>query len=261
MTPFSAAWRTEASAASSFSSKVGIGDLGVDETHGLVLEDPRRLARRRILLDLAAGRDRGIPGDARQLESQAVGQDHVPVEAVDADGIVRRHGVDPILARQLDRRELLVVPIAVQDPAARSELPGLGRDAGDEVRAVLRVAELDALQGESSGQEMGVAVDEAGKNERPAEVDELRPGAGERPQLGRLARREDPAVPDGHRLGPGPCGYSRPDLAVEQYEVDHVPLRSGLAALDEPKRQDDCQYAADILHYRSFATLYKRNLG
>ena len=133
----------------------------------------------------------------------------------------------------------------------RTQRPGPSSRALAAMRAtkssrLCRLAELDALQGEPAGQEMGVAVDETGQDERAAEVDELRPGGRQGPQLRRRPDREDLAVADGHGLGPRPGRVARPDFPVDQNQVDHVPLRGRLAARREPERQDDRQYTANV---------------
>src|SRR4030042_691116 len=67
-----------------------------------------------------------------------------------------------------------------------------------------------------------VAVDEGGEDERPVEVDELRPGRGELSDLFRRPDGEDLIAADGHGLGPGPAGVARPNFSLPPSEVDPV---------------------------------------
>ncbi len=194
---------------------------------------------------------RRVPGDAGQLQGDGVGQDGVKVDPADADGVVGRDGVDPFPPGELGGAEPLLVPVAVEDPAPGAELAGLGRDAVDELLAAPGLVELDALQGEAAGQEVGVAVDEAGQDQPAAEVDELGPGRRELAQLGVRPDGEDRPPADGHGLGPGPLRVAGPHFPVDQNEVDHVPLRSLPAAREEPDGQDDRRRAAETSHIRS----------
>jgi len=59
------------------------------------------------------------------------------VMAVHADGIFRGNRIDPIPAWKLGRVELLVVPIAVENPLALGQLCGLVPDPGHEIDSTL----------------------------------------------------------------------------------------------------------------------------
>ncbi len=184
------------------------------------------------------GRDGRPAGDPGELQGQGVGEDHVPVVAVDANGVGRRRGVDPVPAGQLRRGEPLVVPVAVEDPVAGSERAGLGRDAGGELVAARRVAETDAAQREAAGQKVRVAVDEPRQDEPAPEVDDGRALPRQGAAFGLRADAEDPLPPDGHGVGPGPLRVSRPYRRVGQNEVGHVPSRGPRAARPEHRDRE-----------------------
>ena len=128
------------------------------------------------------------------------------VETADADGMVGRHGIDPVVARQFDRLEEGVVPFAVQDPLPFREAPRLFADAADELLLGRGVSELDARERKSAVHEVNVAVGESREDHPAAEIDRLGLRACGLPDFERGADGDDLALPRGQRLGRGRAG-------------------------------------------------------
>ncbi|MCK7476240.1 MAG: hypothetical protein M0C28_00615 [Candidatus Moduliflexus flocculans] len=157
------------------------------------------------------------------FRATAVGQDHVAVDPVDADGVVGRHGVDPVLAaaaRPGRNCWWSQSPFRIQRPGPSSR--ALAAMRADELLPAPGVPELDALQGEAAGQEVGVAVDEAGQDERPAEVDELRRRA-------RRGARTSAVVPTAKILSPRTATASAQGRAASP--VQTFPLTSARSTM------------------------------
>ena len=189
------------------------------EVHGRFLEDPRRLARRRVLEDLAAGRRRGVLGDAGHPQGDAVGQPDVEVVAPDEHGILRRFPVDPFLGGQGRRIDPLLVPGPVEDPGPLLHRGDLGRESGGELLPAPDVLELDAREGVSALKEMGMAVDESRKDELAVEPDDRRPLGRGRDDLGVRSDAGDASLADEDGLGPRPGRVHRPDPPADEEEV------------------------------------------
>ena len=152
-----------------------LGDHIRHQVHGRFLENSGGFAGDRIFENFPPGRGFGVLGDAGDFQSHAVGQTHMQVVAPDEHGIKGGHAIDPALGGKLRGIESLLVPGAVENPSPRLDPAGFGLEPGHEFLPAFRVFQLDARQGESSVEKMGVAIDKTGKNKRPLEIE--RPGA------------------------------------------------------------------------------------
>ena len=120
----------------------GFGDGACDdELGGVVLEDAGWLAGG-VADDRAACGIACVLADFRGGEGGTIGEAHVAVEPLDPHGIVGRHRVDPVAARELTA-PIRVVPDASEDPCAGGDRCRERFDAGDELRGCLCIAEID----------------------------------------------------------------------------------------------------------------------
>ncbi len=197
------------------------GDVFCHQVHGGILQDPCRFPGLGVLENFASLRRQGSRADPGDPQGQAVHQDHVAVVAVDADGVIRRHAVDPLAPRQLRGFELLLVPIAIQYPLALLQFPGLLRDPGDEILLAPRFPELEAEERKTAVKEMGMAVDETGKRRAAPQVDHPGLRAGQTPDLPAGPDKKNPLAFDGDRFGPRQTLLARPDDSVEKDQVSH----------------------------------------
>ena len=102
-------------------------------------------------------------------QRRAVGQGHVPVQAVHEHGVVRREGVHPLLPGQLAAPQL-VVPVSALDPRARRNGLRERADPASELLGGGRVPQVDAGELEAAVDEVGVGVDEARGERAPVQL-------------------------------------------------------------------------------------------
>ncbi len=196
----------------------GVGELGVrrwrndaeDEVHCAVfLQDAGRLAGRRVAHDHAAAGVLGVASDAGSRQGPRVGERHVPVEAGDEHRMVTGRRVDPLPRRQRRAGPALVVPGDIGDPAPGGDLPRVLGEAGDELLAARGETEVGAEETLAAGEEVGVAVDEAGEETLAAGVDDPGRGADERRDLGVGTDRDQALAAHGEGGGLGGGRWSR----------------------------------------------------
>ena len=133
-----------------------------DQVERPILEDADRLTGARVAHDLAArGRCRP-PRDARGLHRRRVRERFVPVQPIHEHGIVGRHRVDPLVARQRRPPPQGVIPVAAQDPLAAFAGLREGGDATDELLRGRGVPQVQGRELEPPVGEVGVGVREAG---------------------------------------------------------------------------------------------------
>ena len=200
----------------------GLRDMPVDHVPGRVLQHAGGLAPG-VPDDRPAIGGGGVAIQPGQAQRQAVAKHHVAVHAADADWMARGGRVDPVPAGQLRVREVLVVPVAAQDPLPFGQLPGLGGDPGGEFGWCLGAVQLHAQQGLPTLDEVDVAVGEAWEHQAPLEI--KHPGARADPGLkfpgGTHAH--DALAHHRHGFRPGVGRVHRIDPRVGQYQIStHV---------------------------------------
>jgi hypothetical protein len=105
------------------------------------------------------------------------------------------------------------------------------RDAPAQAGLVRHVQQVRAQQQRASAVEVGVVVDEAGRDEAAGDVDHLRGVPAVRHDLGTAAHRLDAVAGHGHGLCPRPVGIARPDALADEREGDGAsgrPLAGGV---------------------------------
>lgn len=137
----------------------GDGGGATFSTSAVVLEQAGRLAVG-AAGDLASRHVGGAARHAGSFQGGAVGEVHVPIEAVDPHRVVRRHPVDPVLRRQLAAPQG-VVPVASRYPRAFRHLRGKRLDPADELVAGPGVAKLHGREAQAALEKMNVGVDES----------------------------------------------------------------------------------------------------
>src|SRR6185369_6427510 len=135
----------------------------------------------RIAHDHAAGGILALASDPRKLQRERVRQGHVAVIAVEEYRSRRRNCVDPIFAGKLDGRELLIVPVAAQQPLAfRSARNVLGNFL-DESFFRSSALEVDLFKSRATRDEVHMGIVEAGQKQAAARIDNA--GRGSSPVL------------------------------------------------------------------------------
>jgi hypothetical protein len=136
------------------------------------------------------------------------------VIAAYADRILGRDPVNPLFPRELGRGKLFMVPIAFQYPLAFPKSLGFLFDSFYELLSAGHIPELDAGKGKTALQEMGVTIDETGKDKSPIQVNDLGLFARELLDFGRPADPRNPVSVDGHTLRPRLGWVDSPDRPV-----------------------------------------------
>ncbi len=182
-----------------------------------VLQYARGFAAR-VANDRSSGRIIGFARNTGQLQCDAVGKRHVPVEAGNQQRMIAGDGIDKLARGEPRGRPVLVIPCAAGDPAAAGKLGGEVRDALAELVLAAGVAQLDARKIPPAGVEMDVGVVEAGHHTPAAQIDHLRPRADPLLNYGVPAHGHDARADTGHGLGLRYGEIARPDLAMNQNE-------------------------------------------
>jgi len=143
---------------------------------------------------------------------EGVGQAHVPVQARHPDGIVRRHGVDPLVPWQF-AAPLLVVPVAAGDPRAFRQRFG---ECGDALRELGRracIAQLHRAQLVPAIEQMDMRINEAGRDHLPVCIQRL--DAAQRAFDRRAAANQrNPVATQRNGFRPRLTGISGPDARI-----------------------------------------------
>ena len=195
---WSSAW-ARLKAASKFARRGG-GQQRFDQADRALLQHSGRLAAG-VAFDPAADRVRSVPGDPGQFQSTGVDPGAVVVPVRQEHGPVLDHGVEGGRSRQT-AGERLQRPAATGDPRVLRVGTGVVADRRQVLLRALERAEIAPAQFKSAEDRVDVGVLEAGDEQPPGQVDPLGPRAGQVP--GPRADREDPAVPDRHRLADRP---------------------------------------------------------
>ncbi len=135
---------------------------------------PQRAQRRAVLAarNLAEHRVRGVGGDARPLERNAVAPHGVVIPGAQHDGPVGNGGVEPARVEQAARSQAALVGGA-DDPLVVGMLGGESFHLGDDLVDRLAPPHLRPDRLQSAGQRMGMSVAERRHQEAAAEVDLL----------------------------------------------------------------------------------------
>ena len=209
----------------------GLGKDPPNQVHRLILEDSPAY-------DLAARRRRSRRRDPGCTHGGAVGECHVPVEAVHEHGIVGRDRVDPIALRQGRAAPQLVVPVAAGDPFTRLESRGEVLQPPDEFLGRRRVAQVHRCELEAAVDEVGVSIRKAGENEAAVGPQDLGGTRHVARNLGRVTHGEDLAIRDRDCPGAPPAGRQpgphRPTLN------DQVGLGPAARERQNEDREDGC---------------------
>jgi hypothetical protein len=123
--------------------------------------------------DLAASDGLDVAVQPCGLERRTIGKRHVTVEAVDPYRVIRRDGINPVATRQLAAPQC-VIPVTTGNPCARWNALGVRLDACRELLRGVRVAQFYGAETESAIKEVDVRIDESRRDERAAQVDDLR---------------------------------------------------------------------------------------
>jgi hypothetical protein len=146
--------------------------------HGRVHEPQRVVLEHACRLALSIAHDRatrdilGRARDARELQSEAVGERHVAVEPVDPHRVIRRHRIDPLARWQLAAPEA-VVPVTASDPRACRHGCRERLDPCNELLARARIAQLYGREAEAAFSEVHVCIGEARHDQPAAGIDDL----------------------------------------------------------------------------------------
>ena len=153
-----------------------------------------------LAVELAAGRVRGLGGDARGRESQRIVHAGVAAAVADHRGMVRQGLVQVEPVQRSSLGQLGVVVLEAADPLAGRRLAGARRhallDLGDAAHVHVHVLEL----ADPGAGRVGVRVDEAGGDDRVAVVEDLGAGAAERFDVAAGTDRQEAPVLHGERL-------------------------------------------------------------
>ena len=156
------------------------------------------------------------------------GDGHVPVEAADEHGVVRRDRVDPVAPRQRGSRPQLVVPVAAQNPFPRAQPLGKRLQAAHELRGRGRVAQVHGRELKAAVHEMGVPVAEPRHHEAATRVEDLRAGARAARHVSGIPDDGDPPI--AHRYGARLRPAARrpgPHHAVENHQIGALAAPGG----------------------------------
>ncbi|MEZ5099129.1 MAG: hypothetical protein R3C15_04875 [Thermoleophilia bacterium] len=190
---------------------VGDGDVPVaEEPGGALAEDPGRLPPRVQLDDATGDREVVVP---RPVERGGREPERVLVLVHQRDGAVADDRVERLAGRRVTARPVLAAP-------ARPDQPGAGRErvrgrahALERLRARVAALEAHLALRQRPGEEVGVAVGEAGQDAAPAEVDDV--GRRER-RLVRPDGARDELAGDRERTRPRQLRIHRADDAVPE---------------------------------------------
>ena len=136
-----------------------------------------------------------------QLEGQGIHQHCVPVVAAEKDGMVFGDRINHLAGGQPGGRPGLLVPISALQPASGREGLGLIGDAPRELFLTARVLQIDGEKLETAGNEVRVAVNQAGHGQAALEVNDLGIRANVGFDFGVAAHREDAPIGDRHGFG------------------------------------------------------------
>ena len=197
------------------------GDGALGEVHRGVFQNAGGIT---VLVahDDAAGDVGRVAIDPGGFQRCAVERQHMEVEPLHGDRGVGRNGVHPAAVRQFPAPKFRV-PAAALDPLARLQAARrFANDAGKFLRT-FRLAQIGLGEEIGADQEMGVAVDEAGHDEGPGQIDDA--GGLAAVRLDRRATQRcyptacDADGGEGWRPLPGP------DRGVDIGGVERLPLR------------------------------------
>src|SRR5690606_28990863 len=104
-------------------------------------------------------------------------------------------------------------------PPLGRELSSKRTDPPGELLGRRRITQVHAGELEAAAHEVRVIIGEAGDDEPPVEIDDLRLPASHAFGGGRAADQDHAAIPDGDGLGNRIAGDTGPDAAAGQYEV------------------------------------------
>ena len=197
-------------------------DQPPDELHGALLQDAGGLALR-VAHDLSARRVLRLAGDAREAQRHGVGPAGVAVVG-DEEGRAARHQGVELQRRGEAAGERGVGPPPAGHPVGvgvgrRPALHALREGAEGEV-----LVEAQLLEREAPAQQVQVAVDEAGRDEAPAEVHDLGALPRQLADVGARADREHRRPAHGEGLDEGPARLAGPHPAADE---DAVGLAAG----------------------------------
>src|SRR3546814_492957 len=133
--------------------------------------------------------------------------------------VVGSDRIDQLARGQVGRGPALVVPVAVEHPAALVQGRGVGTNAVAEDFRRRRVAQLYRGQSLAAVEEMHVGVVETGDDAASTQFKHFGRGSGPASDFDVCADRRDLAVEDGDRLGLGLPWIAGPDLAVDEDRV------------------------------------------
>ena len=168
-------------------------------------------------LNGAGGGGGGGGSDAGQFQSEAVGDAIVAGGVFQPDRVVGGDGIKLGGGRVAAVFEFAFVPADAQHPLALGGGGDAGFHGGDHVFHRTRAAERDLVEfAETSGEDMGVGIDQAGRRGAAFQIDHLGFRADQGADAGIAAHRGDLAAADGQRLDHAVLRIGSNDAAVEE---------------------------------------------
>ena len=192
---------------------------------GGLAQDPGERAVR-VPVEPATGRIGSGAIDPPRLQGGAVDHGDMSVHALEECRVTRGHAVEIASRRQPPAAPDGVVPAAATNPGSGRSVGGTRAHARQHLLEGARAAQV-ALQGERArGGQMQVGVVEAGHDERPVQIEDLRPRTFEAGHFLIRAREQYPPAADGERSD------ALRQRACERLTGEDVPVQKNL--LGEP---------------------------
>ena len=217
----------------------------VDQPLGALLQHARGVAVG-VVIDGAAGRIRGVAGNAGKLHRQAVGGAIVPHGVRQPHGVVGSDRVEVGCGDVAQLLELALVPATAADPVAglglRDTLGDLVDHIGDRSHTWVTEIEYEHARGAAVA-EVSVSVEQPRRCRPATEID---PAGGYTDQcvdLGARADRDDATVLHRNGLGNAIGGVDGDDLAVDQRDVGRLFCRRPAATTRSQRHANNRDHA------------------